>query len=351
MLARDRLGLDDVHVVPQGVDLETFFPELAPRGDGRLRVGLLYHVEPWKGVADSLAAVRAASATRPVELVAFGLFERRGDLPADAELHLRPSRAELRRLYSSLDVFLCGSWSETGPMTVPEALACGAASSRPTSATSGIWTGNGGGALHRPAETAGRARPGARRGPRRPEGARARAQRGRELIQEFTWERTASAFERILEESRDRDGRRGRRPLRRSGPDGECVRSLEAAGVAAWSSTTAAARPGGSRSRNGGAPTRREPRLRRRQQRRVRRAFELRRSRSAQQRRDGGSPESSPSGRRGSRKTRRRDRGPARGRPVGRPQPTIEGGRRSRRAGLAVGRPPSHADRTRRSTP
>jgi glycosyltransferase involved in cell wall biosynthesis len=114
---------------------------------------------------------------------------------------MRPSREELRGLYSSLDVFLCASWSETGPMTVPEAMACGTCVVSTDVGNVSLWTAGGEAAFlvppRRPEELAqalGAALDDA------PERAR-RAARGRELIQAFTWERAAAEFARVLEES------------------------------------------------------------------------------------------------------------------------------------------------------
>jgi glycosyltransferase involved in cell wall biosynthesis len=200
MLARDKFARRDVEVIPYGVDLEIFRPVERTVGE-RPRVGFLYHVEDWKGVGDTLTAVEIVRRERDLDLVAFGAFENRGDLPLQTEFHLRPKRSELPALYSSLDVFVCGSWSETGPMTVPEAMAC----RTPVVATDvgnvRLWTDGGKLAWIVP--------------PRRPDllarqltnaldnpeerGRRATA--GLQAISSFTWDRTADAFAAVLEKS------------------------------------------------------------------------------------------------------------------------------------------------------
>lgn len=195
-LARDRLGIDDVEVVPYGVDTELFHPGPAREPHAPLRVGLLYHREPWKGVADALAAVQAQ---RAVELAAFGIFEPGADLPRGTEYHRHPSRAQLAKLYRSLDVFVAASWSETGPMTVPEAMASGVCVVATDVGNVALWSNRGEGAVVVPPRSperladalAGVLADGERR-------ARVAA-RGRELIEAFTWDRAAERFEAIVE--------------------------------------------------------------------------------------------------------------------------------------------------------
>lgn len=201
-LAADRFGLDDVHVVPYGVDLEQFHPDGPPRAELEpARVGFMYHVESWKGVADALAAIETVSRSRPLQAVAFGVFPRGPDLPRDVEYHLRPSRDELRRIYTSLDVFVCASHTETGPMTVPEAMACGTCVVSTDVGNVSLWSNGGEGAvLVAPGDVrelasalAGMLDDGDAR--------RATADRGRRLVQAFTWDRATDAFERIVEQS------------------------------------------------------------------------------------------------------------------------------------------------------
>jgi glycosyltransferase involved in cell wall biosynthesis len=197
-LARERFGIEDVAVVPYGVDVDRFRPVPTPPRE-RPRIGLLSHDEPWKGLADSLEALRDVSGRRDFELVLFGLAPPPGGLPAGAQFVRRPRRDELPALYSSFDVFLCGSWSESGPMTVAEAMACGTCVVSTDVGNVSLWSRDGEGAFLAPprdpraladALEAALADPG--------ECAR-RASRGRELIQAFTWERTAEEFARVVE--------------------------------------------------------------------------------------------------------------------------------------------------------
>jgi glycosyltransferase involved in cell wall biosynthesis len=202
-LAAERFGLQDVHVIPYGVDLDCFRPE--PSGDARpggpLRVGFMYHVEAWTGVADAVAVLDAVSRERAVEAVAFGVFAPGRDLPDDIEYHRAPSRDELRRIYNSLDVFLCASWTETGPMTVPEAMACGTCVVTTDVGNVELWSHGGAGAVIVPPRDHDALVDALAAVLDDPEARRRTAERGREGVQEFTWDRATEAFEEIFERS------------------------------------------------------------------------------------------------------------------------------------------------------
>ena len=197
-LGRARFGIADMYVVPYGVDHATFWPEPRPDGDRRPRVGLLYHTEKWKGVDDALYALERVRSAIPAQAVAFGIFPPGRELPDDVEFHLGPTRDELRRLYSSLDVFLSGSRSDTGPMTVPEAMACGACVVATDVGNVGLWTGRGEGAFVVPPRDRDALARALEHALSDPDERRRRAERGRELIRPFTWERAADAFDDIL---------------------------------------------------------------------------------------------------------------------------------------------------------
>jgi len=159
---------------------------------------MLYPPEHWKRVAAAFAAVTPVRRSRPVQLVAFSSFPAGDDLPPETEFHLRPTREELRRLYSSLDVFLCASLTETGPLTVPEALACGVAVVSTDVGNVSLWTAGGEGAFVVPPGDGQALMQVLDRALADEAERRRRAARGRELVQAFTWERATDAFEAIL---------------------------------------------------------------------------------------------------------------------------------------------------------
>jgi glycosyltransferase involved in cell wall biosynthesis len=201
-LGRERFGIEEMDVVPYGVDMETFRPDPegeTRRGGERLRVGLLYHPEPWKGVGDGLEAIRRVG-SRGIEVrpVLFGTCPRGADVPEGAEYHHDPPQQQLRVIYSSMDLYLCPSHEETGPLMVPEAMACGTPVVSTDVGNVSLWTEGGKRALLVPprdvdALSAALERALCDSGLREE-----LAREGREYIQHFTWDRTAGLFERAL---------------------------------------------------------------------------------------------------------------------------------------------------------
>ena len=115
----------DADVIVTPVDSALFHPVAGARSQGARRVLMLHHDYAWKGVADGLEAVaRAREAGARFTLVGFGVKPPRDGSPYD-EFHENPPQAELARLYSSADVYLCPSWDEGLGMPSMEAMACG----------------------------------------------------------------------------------------------------------------------------------------------------------------------------------------------------------------------------------
>jgi glycosyltransferase involved in cell wall biosynthesis len=95
--------------------------------DGLLRVLMLFHEYPWKGVADGLEAFGRVRARHPdLRLVGFGVKSPPRKLPF-AEFHENLPQERLAWLYSRCPIYLCPSWDEGLGMPAMEAMACGAA--------------------------------------------------------------------------------------------------------------------------------------------------------------------------------------------------------------------------------
>jgi glycosyltransferase involved in cell wall biosynthesis len=125
-IMRDRFG-EEATVIVTPVDTSLFRPVPAGPDDGALRVLMLHHEYPWKGVADGLEAVAEVRARHPgLRLVGFGVKAPRGDSPYD-EFHENLPQERLAWLYSRCPIYLCPSWDEGLGMPAMEAMACGAA--------------------------------------------------------------------------------------------------------------------------------------------------------------------------------------------------------------------------------
>jgi glycosyltransferase involved in cell wall biosynthesis len=115
----------EVLVTP--VDRALFHPVEGARSDDALRVLMLHHDYPWKGVREGLEAIAAVKVRHPeVLLVGFGVKRPREALPYD-EFHENLPQGRLAWLYSRCPIYLCPSWDEGLGMPPMEAMACGAA--------------------------------------------------------------------------------------------------------------------------------------------------------------------------------------------------------------------------------
>ncbi len=127
-IGEKRLGERTLGPLIYGVDFSQFYPERAFATVGRRRIGMLYHDMALKGVDDGLQAFEIARRSHPdIRLVMYGAEKPRSPLPKDIEYHLRPLEAQLRRIYSSCEIWLCPSWMEGAGMPSMEAMACGCA--------------------------------------------------------------------------------------------------------------------------------------------------------------------------------------------------------------------------------
>src|SRR5207248_1708398 len=125
-IMRERFA-SDAEVLVTPVDPALFHRVDGARAGGPPRVLMLDHMHAWKGVADGLEAVaRVRASGRPLRLVGFGVKAPTDRSPYD-EFHADPPQADLRRLYSGCDVYLCPSWDEGLGMPSMEAMACGTA--------------------------------------------------------------------------------------------------------------------------------------------------------------------------------------------------------------------------------
>lgn len=115
----------EVLVTP--VDRALFHPVEGARSDDALRVLMLHHDYPWKGVREGLEAIAAIKVRHPeVLLVGFGVKRPREALPYD-EFHENLPQERLAWLYTRCPIYLCPSWDEGLGMPPMEAMACGAA--------------------------------------------------------------------------------------------------------------------------------------------------------------------------------------------------------------------------------
>ncbi|MGB7243697.1 MAG: glycosyltransferase family 4 protein [Sulfitobacter sp.] len=119
-------GDADVDLVPNSVDLSVF--HAPPRGRQPVpTLGLMYAVQPFKGLDTSFAVIEAARRTHPdLRVVCFGAIPPHKDLPLpDNTTYIQsPSPDALRETYAMCDVFLTSSRIEGFGLPILEAMAC-----------------------------------------------------------------------------------------------------------------------------------------------------------------------------------------------------------------------------------
>jgi len=114
--------------IPNGLDFNTFGLDIQPADRNPRRLIMLFHDQDWKGSADGLAAMCLVRKRFP-ELSAslFGIPTRPDNLPEWIEYLQNPLQLHLRRLYNEAAVFVGPSWAEGWPLPPAEAMQCGAA--------------------------------------------------------------------------------------------------------------------------------------------------------------------------------------------------------------------------------
>lgn len=125
-LAKERFGDQNVLHVPNSVDMRQFH---APaRGKQVIpTVGMLYNPQHLKGTDVSLKALELARKQLPnLRVLAFGAYRATSEWPLldGTEFHYRPSQDEIRHIYGTCDVWLCGSRREGFHLPPLEAMAC-----------------------------------------------------------------------------------------------------------------------------------------------------------------------------------------------------------------------------------
>ncbi len=126
-IAWTRFFDDDVYCVRNSVDSDFFN---TPRRGKQMTptVGFLYNSIPLKGLDVILAVLDAAKKQIPsLKAIAFGAEDvsKEAPLPNWIEFYYRPKQEEIRDIYSSCDVWLCGSRQEGFHLPPLEAMACG----------------------------------------------------------------------------------------------------------------------------------------------------------------------------------------------------------------------------------
>jgi glycosyltransferase involved in cell wall biosynthesis len=188
--------------IPYGVELDVFQRRVPPAARSPVRVGMLAHHQPFKGMRYGIDALgRIRDAVPEIEAVAFGAGTRPKELPDWVKYIENPTRPELVTLYNSLAIFIHTSVTEGWGLTGAEALACGCALVAADSGGVRDYALDGHTALLVP--------------PRDAAGLASRvteliedpalrfriSEAGHKLVQNFTWARAADRLEEVIREA------------------------------------------------------------------------------------------------------------------------------------------------------
>ena len=198
----EQMGCPDNRYIPNGIDSKKY-RLIRPLVERPLRVVMLFHTVECKGSADGIRALEIARQKYPrLKAVLFSAQARPADLPPWVEFHFDPPQDYLvEQIYNGSRIFLCPSWSEGFALPPAEAMACGCAL---------VSTDCGGNLDYAEHEETALLSP-----PRNPEMLAANllrildddafrvgiAQAGVKRIGQFSWGKSATAFEKAIQES------------------------------------------------------------------------------------------------------------------------------------------------------
>lgn len=125
-LGRHGFGIDQVALVPNGVDIDLF--NAPPRGKQKTpAVGVMFSTAHFKGTEIAIEAFNhAARNVAGLQMVSFGQHKPGEQLilPQGSEFHYRPEQTKIKEIYAACDAWLFPSRSEGFGLPILEAMAC-----------------------------------------------------------------------------------------------------------------------------------------------------------------------------------------------------------------------------------
>ena len=195
-----RLGVRDMTVVPNGVDLARFDAPEREKGSAPT-VGVVFARPRFKGIDIATEAVEIARREVPgLRVLAFGSEKARGEprLPRGTGFVYRPEQGRIPGLYASVDAWLFPSRSEGFGLPVLEAMACRTPVIASPAGIAPEALSEGGGVLLGSAD-AGEMAAAIVRVARMPGGEwKAMSRAARQSAERFTWEDSVNRFEAEL---------------------------------------------------------------------------------------------------------------------------------------------------------
>ncbi|HNW55872.1 MAG TPA: glycosyltransferase family 4 protein [bacterium] len=128
-LAENKFQEKIVGLVTNGIDLKIFQPINPTRPNNPIKILMMNHELPKKGIEDGIEAYKIAKKINPnIELTMFGAYnlaEKFKKIVTD--YYYKPTQEKIAELYSAADIFIWPSREEGFGLPPMEAMACGAA--------------------------------------------------------------------------------------------------------------------------------------------------------------------------------------------------------------------------------
>jgi glycosyltransferase involved in cell wall biosynthesis len=185
--------------VPIGLDLDRLGVDI-PLAGREPRIGAIWSAGKAKGGDELVATLQAVKVRNPsIGATMFGTAPRPEILPAWIEYTMLPDPEELRAIYNSCSIFVQASRSEGWGLPACEAMLCGCALVTVANGGSREYAVDGETALIVSPEAGGDLAARVTELLEDDELRRRLAERGRRHLQPYTWERSVSQFEEVLE--------------------------------------------------------------------------------------------------------------------------------------------------------
>lgn len=197
----EKMGETAYDPISNAIDPEEFYIT-NPIEDRPPKISMLYHRLPVKGTREGISVLEKVKESHPsLKGIIFASRKPKLSIPSWIDLEIRPGTDQLRKIYNSSAIFLHTSHREGWPLPPAEAMACGCAIV--ATANEGVKeyvTHNESGLLS-PIGNVGELVQNIRFFMSNPEVRVRIAKAGRERIEQFSWEKSAKQFEKILTET------------------------------------------------------------------------------------------------------------------------------------------------------
>ena len=197
-----QMGIDDVIHIPNAID-HTFFRLINPIDKRLQRISMMFSETEWKGSKDGIKALSIVKKQFPeVSVVFFGVGPRSNKIPSWIEYVRNPAQQYLvEEIYNGSSIYLCPSWAEGWGLPAAEAMACGCAIVSADNGGVRDYAIDGETALLSPPHNFEKLAQNIIQLLNNDNIRIRLAERGRENILNFTWERSANMFDNFIKQN------------------------------------------------------------------------------------------------------------------------------------------------------